>query len=59
MKVGSTVQGALTMEGREFVFTGKVTWATYGEPRLSLRGRFGVRFTGIANEFFEVFARAM
>ncbi|MBX7114364.1 MAG: PilZ domain-containing protein [Myxococcaceae bacterium] len=59
MKVGSTVQGALTMEGREFAFTGKVTWAAYGEPRLSLRGRFGVRFTGIANEFFEVFQRAM
>lgn len=51
---GTTVQGSVTLANREFDFTGEVTWAQAGNPRLSLRGRVGVRFTGIANEFFEL-----
>jgi|CXWL01.1.fsa_nt_gi hypothetical protein len=59
MKAGTTVHGSLTMGGEEFPFTGRVTWSTHGEPRLSLRGRYGVRFTGIPNEFFRVFQQAI
>jgi hypothetical protein len=52
---GTTVRGSITFAEREFEFTGEVSWARAGDPRLSLRGRVGVRFTGIANEFFELF----
>lgn len=44
-----------SIQGEEFPFTGKVCWAKAGDPRMSVRGRFGVRFTGIANKFFELF----
>lgn len=52
---GTDVAGSITLQGEEFTFTGKVCWAKAGDPRLSVRGRFGVRFTGIANRFFELF----
>lgn len=52
---GTHVAGSITVQGEEFPFTGRVTWAKQGDPRMSVRGRFGVRFTGIANRFFELF----
>ena len=52
---GTTVHGSITLCQQEFPFTGEVTWALAGEPRMSLRGRVGIRFTGIANEFFELY----
>src|SRR5687767_13706041 len=52
---GTVLHGAITLDGREFPFTGEVSWAKAGDPRMSLRGRIGVRFTGIANAFYEVF----
>ncbi|MBI3186143.1 MAG: PilZ domain-containing protein [Myxococcales bacterium] len=52
---GTQLHGSLTLEGREFDFTGEVTWAFSGDPRLSVRGRVGVRFTGISNDFFQLF----
>lgn len=55
---GTTVLGSLTLGGKEFTFTGLVRWAERGEPGLALRGKIGVRFTGIANEFFEMFRRS-
>lgn len=54
---GTTVHGKLTLGGRTFAFTGLVRWAKSGDPRLSVRGRVGVRFTGIANEFYTLFLR--
>ncbi|MBX5480778.1 MAG: PilZ domain-containing protein [Myxococcaceae bacterium] len=54
-KPGTMVHGSITLEGREFDFTGEVSWARAGDPRLSIRGRFGVRFTGIDPEFYELF----
>lgn len=54
-KPGAEVQGSITIQGQEFPFTGKVCWAKAGDQRMSIRGRFGVRFTGIANQFFELF----
>lgn len=55
LRPGLTVHGTLTLANREFPFTGEVSWARAGDPRLSVRGRIGVRFTGIANEFYELF----
>ena len=58
LRPGTTVHGAITLEGREFPFTGQVCWAKSGDPRMSVRGRFGVRFTGIANDFYALFQSA-
>ena len=57
LRPGTEVTGSITLHGQEFGFTGQVCWAKSGDPRLSVRGRFGVRFTGIANAFYELFAR--
>ena len=54
-KPGTDVHGSISIQGQEFAFTGKVCWAKAGDQRMSVRGRFGVRFTGIANQFFELF----
>ena len=56
LRPGTLVTGAITLDNHEFAFTGEVCWAKSGDPRLSLRGRFGVRFTGIANDFYRRFA---
>ena len=53
---GTDVHGSISIQGQEFPFTGKVCWAKAGDQRMAVRGRFGVRFTGIANKFFELFA---
>lgn len=54
---GTTVHGTLSMGGREYNFTGEVSWARAGDPRLSVRGRVGIRFTGMPNEFYETFRK--
>ncbi len=58
-RIGSVVHGSISLEGREFPFTGEVSWSKAGDPRLSIRGRFGVRFTGIDNDFFALFERTL
>ena len=50
---GSSVIGAIRLGEESFDFTGQVVWARQGEPRLNVRSRIGVRFTGIANAFFD------
>lgn len=52
------LHGTLELGGAQFPFTAKVCWVKHGEPRLNLRTRFGVRFTGISNEFFRLIAAA-
>ncbi len=58
LRPGTHVHGEITLAGQEFTFTGQVCWAKAGDPRMSVRGRFGVRFTGIANGFYELFQSA-
>ena len=53
---GTTIHGQLEMAGERFDFTGQVAWARAAEPRLSVRARIGIRFTGIANAFFVRYA---
>lgn len=55
---GTPLNGSISLAGREFQFTGEVSWARAGEPRMSVRGRVGVRFTGIDNDFFTLFRAA-
>lgn len=55
---GSELNGEIELCGESFPFTGKVCWAKAGEPRMNVRGRFGVRFTGIPNAFFELLQTA-
>lgn len=49
---GATVHGQLELLGARYDFTGQVAWTRAGDPRLSVRARMGIRFTGIANAFF-------
>lgn len=42
---GTCLHGTLALDGEAFPFAGEVSWARAGNPRLSLRGRVGVRFT--------------
>ena len=58
LRPGTTVHGTIALADQSFDFTGQVTWAQAGEPRMSLRGRMGVRFTGIPNAFFEAYRAA-
>ena len=55
LRPGSSVMGAIRLGDESFDFTGQVVWAYQGEARLNVRSRIGVRFTGIANAFFERF----
>lgn len=55
LRPGTDLHGSIELGGEEFTFTGKVAWAKRGEPRMNIRGRFGVCFTGISNAFFQSF----
>lgn len=55
---GTNVSGSISLGAHEFPFTGQVVWAKAGEPRLTQRGRIGVKFTGIENRFFTAFSAA-
>src|SRR5689334_11766653 len=55
---GTELSGSIELLGQVFPFTGKVCWAKQGEPRMNVRGRFGVCFTGISNTFFELLETA-
>ena len=59
LRPGTSVHGSITVECREFPFTGQVSWAKAGDPRMSVRGRVGVRFTGIENDFYTMLREAM
>jgi hypothetical protein len=51
---GSVVHGVITIKNKEFPFKGEVAWAQAGNPQLSVRSHFGVRFLEIPEEFAEV-----
>jgi hypothetical protein len=59
LRPGMSVHGSITLDSREFPFTGQVSWAKAGDPRMSVRGRVGVRFTGIENDFYTLLREAM
>lgn len=48
---GLEVEGTISAADREFPFSGRVAWARPGDAALSLRGRMGVQFTSIAQDF--------
>ncbi len=51
---GSTVHGSILMGRTRYSFEGEVRWAHPGNPSLSLRSRFGVRFTRIPQALRDV-----
>jgi hypothetical protein len=55
---GADLCGSIELSGQHYPFTAKVCWTKIGEPRMHLRGRIGVRFTGIPNAFYEAFEMA-
>src|SRR3954465_5039295 len=55
---GSMQHGSIELCGQRFDFPGLGCWAPRGEPRMNKRGRFGLRFTGISNAFFELLRSA-
>ena len=57
LKPGAMVHGELRVGEETMPFTGTVSWSMRAEPRLQVRGRAGIRFTGIAPGFFDLFAR--
>jgi hypothetical protein len=57
LRPGSMVHGALRVGEETMPFTGTVSWSKHAEPRLQERGRAGIRFTGIAPGFFDLFRR--
>ena len=48
---GTQVTGAITIGEHEYTFRGRIAWASASEPRVNLRGRIGVTFIEIADEF--------
>jgi len=51
LPAGTAVNGSLLVNGAEVSFAGLVAWTRPGEARMSLRGRMGVRFTRIPQDF--------
>jgi hypothetical protein len=52
---GTMVHGRIRVNGNDIAFTGQVAWAKASEPRLQMRGRMGIRFTGVDNAFYALF----
>ncbi len=47
---GTALEGLIHVDGQEAPFQGSVAWARPGNPRMSLLGAIGVRFTRIDPE---------
>lgn len=55
----STVEGTITVEGRDFEYVGDVRWVKPGDVRLRLPSRVGVRFVRVAPEFATAFTQSL
>ena len=58
LRPGTIQHGSIELCGKVFDYTGQVCWAKSGEPRMNIRSRFGLRFTGVPNAFFELLRSA-
>ena len=58
LKPGTMQHGSIEIADQKFDFTGQVCWAKAAEPRMDIRSRFGIRFTGIPEAFFKLLAEA-
>jgi hypothetical protein len=50
LPVGSRIDGLISLDGRDAIFSGRVTWTLFGDPRLNQLGRMGVKFERIGPE---------
>ncbi len=55
---GSVVHGKIRVNEKDLPFTGLVAWAKASEPRMQVRGRMGIRFTGVDRAFYALFGGA-
>lgn len=52
---GTMVRGRIRFDDQDLEFTGTIAWAKAAEPRLQLRGRMGIRLTGVPNAYYSLF----
>ncbi|MGA9520391.1 MAG: PilZ domain-containing protein [Myxococcaceae bacterium] len=55
LEPGSVIKGKIRVNDADLPFTGMVAWAKASEPRMQLRGRMGIRFTGVDSAFYSLF----
>jgi len=55
----STVEGIITVQGRDFEYVGDVRWVKPGDLRLRLPSRVGVQFVRVAPEFATAFTESL
>lgn len=55
----ATVEGTITVAGRDFEYVGDVRWVKPGDLRLRLPSRVGVRFVRVAPEFATAFTELL
>jgi hypothetical protein len=48
---GTQVTGSIAIGGQEYPFSGRIAWTRASAPHMNLRGRIGVTFSEIADEF--------
>jgi len=58
MKPGSELKGSILLDTKEYAFTGQVMWVKPGDPQLGIRGKMGIRFIQIPEDFGAAFERA-
>jgi hypothetical protein len=51
LKPGSEVKGNILLDSKEYTFVGQVMWVKPGDPALGIRGKMGIRFTQIPDDF--------
>ena len=56
LQPGTTVNGTITLAGRDFEYLGQVRWARSGDARIRQTGRLGVRFLQIPTDFAALLA---
>jgi hypothetical protein len=57
LQPGTTVNGTITLAGRDFEYVGLVRWARSGDARIRVTGRMGVRFLQVPTEFAGLLAQ--
>ncbi len=55
---GTELHGTIEIGPQAFAFTGQVRWAIAPERKINKRGRMGVMFNGIDNQFYVAYQNA-
>lgn len=55
LRPGTDIHGKIRVGEEDVEFTGKIAWAKAAEPRLQIRGRMGIRLTGVGASYYRLF----